>query len=190
MNLPKRKPTRLKGYDYSTTGAYFITICTHNRKCLFSNIVGAIHELPENKLTKYGEFAEQIIKILPDRFNVSIPKHIVMPNHIHLIIEINDDDNNRAVREPPLQYHRSVIDKMVGFFKMNVSKKIHITYSDKIWQRSYHDHIIRGENDYQKIWEYIDTNPLKWELDCFYNDDSFKVNCPLDKRVHPGVLLK
>ena len=73
---------------------------------------------------------------------------------------------------------------------MNVSKKIHNTDNKKIWQRSYHDHIIRGENDYQKIWEYIDTNPLKWELDCFYNDDNFKVNCPLDKRVHPCVLLK
>ena len=53
---------------------------------------------------------------------------------------------------------------------MNVSKKIHNTHSDKIWQRSYHDHIIRDEKDYHKIWEYIDTNPLKWELDCFYNN--------------------
>ena len=88
MDLPKRKPTRLKGYDYSTTGAYFVTICTHNRKCILSNIVGAIHELPENKLTQYGELAEQIIEILPDRFNVSIPKYVIMPNHIHLIIFI------------------------------------------------------------------------------------------------------
>ena len=90
MNLPKRKPMRLKGYDYSQNGAYFITICTHNRKCLFSNIVGAIYELPENKLTQYGEFVEQIIGILPDRFNVAIPKYVVMPNHIHLIVEITN----------------------------------------------------------------------------------------------------
>ena len=54
---------------------------------------------------------------------------------------------------------------------MNISKKIHNTYPDKIWQRSYHDHIIRGEKDYQKIWEYIDTNPLKWQLDCFYDGE-------------------
>ncbi len=171
MNLPKRKPTRLKEYNYSTPGAYFITICTHNRKCLFSNIVGAIHELPENQLTEYGEYVEQIIEILPERFNVSIPKYVIMPNHIHLIIEINNnDDEKRAIRESPLQYQRSIIDKIVGFLKMNVSKKIHNTYSDKIWQRSFHDHIIRGEKDYRKIWEYIDTNPLKWESDCFYND--------------------
>ena len=170
MQLPKRKPTRLKEYDYSQNGAYFITICTHNRRYIFSNIVGAIHELPENKLTQYGEFAEQIIKILPDRFNVSIPKYVIMPNHIHLIIEINNDNGERAIRESPLQHHRSVIDKMVGFLKMNVSKKIHNTSTEKIWQRSYHDHIIRGEEDYKKIWEYIDTNVIQWEKDCFNND--------------------
>ncbi len=170
MELPKRKPARLKGYDYSQNGAYFVTICTHNRKYLFSNIVGAIHELPENKLTHYGEFVIQIIETLPERFNVSIPKFVIMPNHIHLIIEISNGSDKRTIRESPLQYRRSVIDKMVGFLKMNVSKKIHNEYSDKIWQRSYHDHIIRSEKDYQKIWEYIDTNVLRWKKDCFYND--------------------
>ena len=169
MNLPKRKPTRLKGYDYSTPGAYFVTICTYNKRYLSSNIVGAIHELPENKLTQYGEFAEQIIRTLPERFNVSIPKYVIMPNHIHLIIEIYDNQK-RAIRESPLQYHRSVIDKMIGFLKMNISKKIHNTDTEKIWQRSYHDHIIRGEKDYQKIWNYIDTNVVRWKKDCFYNE--------------------
>ena len=86
MELKKRKSTRLKEYDYSSPGAYFITICTHNRKYLFSNIVGAIHELTENKLTQYGEYVKQIIEILPVRFNISIPKYVIMPNHIHLII--------------------------------------------------------------------------------------------------------
>ena len=70
MEFPVRKSARLKEFDYSTPGAYFVTICTHNKKCLFSHIVGAIHESPENKLTPYGEIVEQIIKILPDRFNV------------------------------------------------------------------------------------------------------------------------
>ena len=170
-DFPKRKSTRLKVYDYSTCGAYFITICAHNRKCLFSNIVGAIHELPENILTPYGKIVKQIIVILPDRFNVSIPKYVIMPNHIHLIIEIYNDDEKRAIRESPLQHHRSVIDKMVEFLKMNVSKKIHNEYSDKIRQRSYHDHIIRGEKDHQEICEYIDANVLRWENDCFCNTE-------------------
>ncbi len=172
MELPKRRSTRLKGYDDSAPGAYFVTICTHNRKSLFSNIVGAIHELPENKLTEYGKIVEQIIEILPDRFDVSIPKYVIMPNHIHLIIEIYNNDENRAIRESPLQYHRSVIDKMVGFLKMNASKKIHNTYSNKTWQRSYHDHIIRNQKDYKKIWEYIDTNVLRWDKDCFYTKET------------------
>ena len=168
VNLPKRKNTRLRGFDYSQTGAYFITICTHNRKCLFSNIVGAIHELPENKLTQYGELAEQIIQFLPGRFHISILKYVIMPNHIHLIIKIKNDNKKRAIRESPLQYNRSIIDKAIGFLKMNVSKKVHNTFADKIWQRSYHDHIIRDERDYQKICEYIDTNVLRWDKDCFY----------------------
>ena len=111
-DLPKRKLTRLKNYDYNTPGAYFITMCTHNKKCLLSNIVGAIHELPENKLTECGKYAEQIIEILPGRFNVSIPKYVIMPNHIHLIIEINNDTETRAIHESPLQQHRSVIDNV------------------------------------------------------------------------------
>ncbi|MBR2976872.1 MAG: hypothetical protein IKC50_01180 [Oscillospiraceae bacterium] len=169
MDLPKRKPTRLAGYDYSEDGAYFITICTHNRKRLFSEIVGAIHESPENKLTPYGKLAKQIIERLPDRYHVSIPKYVIMPNHIHLIIEFYGHNEKRAIRESPL-HHRSVIDKLVGFLKMNLSKQIHSTYPDKLWQRSYHDHIIRGEKDYRKIWEYIDTNPQRWASDCFYNE--------------------
>ncbi|MBQ9915476.1 MAG: transposase, partial [Clostridia bacterium] len=112
------------------------------------------------------EFAEQIIKTLPGRYHISIPKYVIMPNHIHLIIEI--DDERRAIRESPLQ--RSVIDQAMGYLKMNVSKRIHRTYNEKIWQRSYHDHIIRTEKDYRKIWEYINTNPAKWEEDCFYHE--------------------
>ena len=100
MDLLKRKSTRLKGYDYSAPGAYFITICTHNRKYLFSNIVGAIRESPENKLTQYGEYVKQIIEILPDRFNVSIPKYVIMPNHIHLIVVLDDTGGHG---NPPLQ---------------------------------------------------------------------------------------
>ena len=170
LNLPKRKPARLKEYDYSTPGAYFITICTHNKKHLFSKIVGAIHESPENRLTTYGNIVKQVIEFLPDRFNVSISKYVIMPNHIHLIIEIKDNGNKRAIRESPLQYQRSLIDKIVGYLKMNVSKKMHNTYTDNIWQRSFHDHIIRDKYDYEKIWKYIDTNILRWKDDCFYNE--------------------
>ncbi len=165
-NYPKRKPTRLKCYDYSSPGAYFITICTHNKKCILSHIVGAIHESPENKLTLAGLYTDDVISTLEERFNISINKYIIMPNNIHMIIQIKYDE--RAIHESPLQ-HRHLIDKLVGYLKMNVSKKIHSLHpNEKIWQRSYHDHIIRGEADYKKIWEYIDENVLRWENDCFY----------------------
>ncbi len=88
-----------------------------------------------------------------------------MPNHIHLLLSVNDGE--RAIRESPL-HRRSVLSKVVGYIKMNSSKDIHSTYKGNIWQRNYHDHIIRSERDYKKIWEYIDTNVLKWEKDCFY----------------------
>ena len=164
MELPIRKPTRLKEFDYSQNGYYFITICTHNRKNLFSNIVGAIHESPEIKLNANGEIVDNYIKQLNVRFGFKIDKYAIMPNHIHMIIVISE----RAIRESPLQ-KRSLISKAVGYLKMNASRDIHKTgYLQPIWQRSFHDHIIRGEKDYLKIWNYIDTNPQKWREDCFY----------------------
>lgn len=168
MELPKRKNTRLKNYDYSTAGAYFITICVHERRCLLSDIVGANHDSPENKLTPCGNVVKEMIEQLPARFGIEISKYIIMPNHIHLIIVI-PCDNGRAIHESPLRYSRSLISKAIGYLKMNSSKKIHqLHYEGKIWQRSFHDHIIRGDEDYGKIWEYVDTNAMKWEEDCFY----------------------
>ena len=87
-----------------------------------------------------------------------------MPNHIHIIIAIDQ----RSIRESTLQ-KRSTVSKAIGYLKMNASRDIHKNgYGEKIWQRSFHDHIIRGEKDYLKIWNYIDTNPQKWKEDCFY----------------------
>lgn len=173
MELPKRKQPRLKEYDYNTPGAYFITICSHNRKNIFSNIAGEIHELPENKLTDEGKIVEETIMQLPDRFNIDIDKYVIMPNHIHLLLVVKDDE--RAIHESPLQNRRSLIFNVIGYLKMNSSKRIHtINRENVIWQRSFHDHIIRDKNDYEKIWEYIDTNILRWEQDCFYSNNTEK----------------
>ena len=149
MNLPKRKPTRLKDYDYSREGAYFVTICTHNRKNLFSNIVGAIHESPENKLNSNGKIVDYYINKLNDRFELKIDKYIIMPNHIHMIAVI--EKNERSIRESTLQ-KRALISKAMGYLKMNVSRDIHKNgYTKNIWQRSFHDHIITDEQEYLKI---------------------------------------
>ncbi len=158
MTLPKRKPTRLKGYDYSSSGAYFVTICTHNRQCILSNIVGeGLCALPQNILTPIGIEIEKSIQFINDNYmGVIIDKFVIMPNHIHLIVILEDSGGDGT---PPLQ-------NVIGQLKSYTTNK----FGNTLWQRSYHDHIIRDEKDYQKIWEYIDTNPLKWELDCFYND--------------------
>ena len=94
-----------------------------------------------------------------------------MPNHIHLVIMITDSDELRAIRESPLR-GRSVISKIIGYIKMNASKEIHNRYGNEIvWQRGFHDHIIRNRNDYEKISKYIYENPIIWQYDCFYTEE-------------------
>ena len=169
--LPKRKRLRLKNFDYSTPGAYFVTVCTHNRKCTLSRIVGAIHESPEIQLTEYGKIVDRLINTIPPQSLATIDRYVIMPNHIHLVIMITDSDELRAIRESPLR-GRSVISKIIGYIKMNASKEIHNRYGNEtVWQRGFHDHIIRDRNDYEKISKYIYENPIIWQYDCFYTEE-------------------
>ena len=157
MSVQKRKSPRLKEYDYSLPGAYFVTVCTKEKKCLLSEIVGeGLCPLPENRLTPIGEEIKSSIRFINDNYpGVTIDRYVIMPNHIHLIVIIETGGDGT----PPLQ-------DIIGRLKSYTTGK----YGAELWQRSYHDHIIRGEEDYQKIWNYIDENPLKWELDCFYKN--------------------
>ncbi len=95
-----------------------------------------------------------------------------MPNYIHLLITISEKEK-RDVRERPLQEKQhSIIANIVGYLKMNATKEIHRIDQDiKLWQRLSNDHIIRGDEDFCKIWEYIDTNAIRWEQDCFYDSE-------------------
>ena len=162
MELPKRKPTRLKAFDYSTPGAYFVTICTNGKKQILSRIaVGDdAHIVPKNRLSQYGFICDKYIKNMNSKYeDVTVDKYVIMPNHIHLIVCI---DGTMRASSPT-----SIVD-VIRSFKVLVTKEIGVS----IWQRSYHDHIIRGKTDYNKIWEYIDTNVAKWELDCFYDSEN------------------
>ena len=154
-DFPKRKPNRLKGFDYSSNGVYFITICTDNRKCILSKIVGADSIRPCNvQLTKYGEIVkigiENISKIYKDCL---VDDYVIMPNHIHLIITINTY-SGRIISAPTV----------IGQFKRYVSKECGCS----IWQKGFYDHIIRDEEDYNSKAEYIINNPLKWNEDELY----------------------
>ena len=169
-HLPKRKDIRLKEYDYDSAGAYFITICTANRKHLLSKInpVGAIHESPVPQLTLCGQIVKNILDNIPSRFKCSIDKYIIMPNHIHLLVSVNGDV--RAIRESPLR-GRSNLSKMIGYIKMNATKRIRERYGDiEVWQRGYYDHIIRNQADYDDVYRYIENNPTQWEQDELYNE--------------------
>ena len=163
MDLPKRKPTRIKGYDYSTPGAYFVTICTQNRKEILSKILvgDGVLDVPKNILTKYGEVANKHLINMSDFYdNIKIDKYVIMPDHIHLLISIlgtNDTSGSSRTPNPT----NSLIAQFVSTFKRFCNKE----YGENIWQRLSNDHIIRNEKEYLKIWEYIDTNPYKLELD-------------------------
>ena len=155
--LAKRKQNRLQNFDYNTNGAYFITICTHNKECILSNIVGeGLCALPTINLSPIGEEIEKSIKYINDYYdNIKIVKHIIMPNHIHLLIEINNQTGGHG--DPPLQ-------SIIGQLKSYTTHK----YGKQLWQRSYYDHIIRNEEDYLNVWEYINNNLAKWTEDKYY----------------------
>ena len=160
MNLPKRKPTRLKNYDYSQPGIYFVTMCVKNRKPILSTItVGATNGRPQEiHLSKYGEIVEGTIKNIPEYYPfIKIDNYVIMPDHIHLLLQINSDKNGRPLVAP-------TIDRVINQTKGYITKQIGFS----IWQKSFYDHIIRNEKDYKEVWDYIENNPAKWLEDKFY----------------------
>jgi REP element-mobilizing transposase RayT len=165
---PKRKRTRLKGYDYSQNGAYFITICIKERRNLLSSIsVGQGLAPAENHLTGYGNIAKEQLLALENKYNhVKLDKYVIMPNHIHILISIYE---NAAGASPC-----PTISDVICTFKSlttKLCKKIGLK-NKHLFQSSFHDHIIRNEKDYKKIWEYIDTNVIRWKEDCFYEEET------------------
>ena len=164
MELPKRKENRLEGYDYSTPNAYFITICTKNRRNMFWKDVGAIIDRPENvPLTNLGRMVRQAIVNIPKHYpSITVDQSVIMPNHIHLLLQINTDADGRSMIAP-------TISTVVRLMKGEVSKQAGFA----IWQKGFYDHVIRNEQDYLDIWNYIEGNPGKWTEDNLYNSDSW-----------------
>lgn len=161
MDQPVRKRTRLSGYDYSTPGYYFITICALNHRHLFwasPSRVGASCARPP--LSKYGQIVfEELLHLSHIYPNVTVDKFVIMPNHIHMILVLKADQTGRAQLAPTVPH-------ILQQFKGAVSKRAGLS----LWQKGYHDHIIRNEADYRRIWQYIDTNPAKWREDRYYKD--------------------
>jgi REP element-mobilizing transposase RayT len=161
--LPVRKPNRLSGYDYSRNGRYYITVCAKERLELFAKIdevyVGAAICRPRVCLTDVGRIIDEAIGNIPTKYPTAcVDTFVIMPNHLHLILEINnDDESGRQVAAPTIQ-------TIIGQLKRYVSKQC--GYS--VWQKSFHDHIIRNETEYLRIARYIETNPQNWKEDSLY----------------------
>lgn len=162
MGLPKRKPNRLPGYDYGSPGAYFVTVCTRGRRGILSRIsVGEGLASPDLRLTECGRIVERNIFEIEKRFNFTVDKYIIMPNHVHLLISVPEWAG--GPRPSP-----TITDAICAFKSLSAVECGREIGVKNLWQRSFHDHVIRGEDDRQKIWEYIDSNAQKWPEDCFY----------------------
>lgn len=163
MTLPKRKQNRLTEYDYSQPGCYFITICVKARQPLLrrgAQCAPASGLLP---LTEAGRITERMIVQISEHYqNVFVDKYVVMPNHVHLILRV-EGDGGRTMCAPT---SKPTVARIIKMLKEAVTKSM----GHPIWQKGYHDHIIRNDADYLRIWDYIETNPAKWREDCYYTE--------------------
>ena len=183
-----RRSIRLKGYDYSQVGAYFITICTHNRECVFGEVVEG-----EMRLNEIGIIVQEEWLNTPTiRSSVELDVFVVMPNHFHGIIKLNDDDGGASQRtnigggesqsENPrkgeLQFAPTgfsspsrTVGAIVRGFKSASTKRINAlrrTPGVLVWQRNYYDRTVRNQKEMNRIQEYIVNNPLQW----FYDEEN------------------
>ena len=147
--FPKRTNPRMGWFDYATPGYYFITICTKEKRCYFGQ---------PQMLNDAGHVAQQMLEEIPNHFpGTNVDKFVVMPNHIHAILVLNDG--------------KTKLSDIIGQYKSAVTRHLHKAgWNQPIWQTSFHDHVIRDQMGYEKIWTYIDTNPIRWNDDCFYTE--------------------
>jgi len=187
-DLPVRKHPRLKGYDYSTNGVYFITLCVKDKHELLGRVIvgrGILYALPSDaqlnvgrgtpdapsiELSEYGKNVVDTINFLNSKNDkIIIIKYVVMPNHVHFVVVINDPSDGALGHEEDGASGKprptnALIPKLISSIKRFTNKQAGFT----IWQDSYYDHIIRDEKDYRRIWQYIDENPARWTEDDYY----------------------
>ena len=183
-SLPQRRAMRLRGYDYSQPGAYFVSICAQHRKCLFGTIIDG-----QMRLNEIGEIVVECWSRIPQHFpSVELGEYVIMPNHIHGIIALNivgarsprpigeeqSISPTVGTRSPRPSDNSPSLGKIVAYFKYQSTKHInqhHNMPGTRIWQRNYYDHVIRDDTDLQRIRRYIQDNPMKWALDQLHPDN-------------------
>ena len=161
--MPERKHSRLKGYDYGAAGGYFVTICTQNRQCLLSRIVGRGLAPAEIQYTRYGQIARDQLLLLEQRYpSLKIDQYVIMPNHIHIIFILRD-----AAGASP---RPTITDVVCAYKSLTTRECKKVRPIDKLFQTSFYEHVIRGRKDHDEIVEYIINNPKRWELDHLYTE--------------------
>jgi REP element-mobilizing transposase RayT len=172
---PERKSIRLGGYDYSLAGAYFVTICTHARRCILGSVVAKSLEL-----TSAGEIVRAVWNSLPQRFpRVVLDEFVIMPNHVHAVLgfvgeglappAVSSAGTPTTTMTAPVALPRNhSLPDVVGAFKSISTIQVNRLLQRKgapLWQRSFYEHIVRKGEDLRKIQQYILENPLNWALD-------------------------
>ncbi len=162
--MEKRKHPRLKEYDYSQAGVYFITVCVKNRSPVLSSVVGrGALTPPQVMLSQWGSILDKYIRNIDTVYeNTSVDKYVIMPNHFHMLLRLHPLDNKNG----GLKAARPTVETIVRSLKTMVTREI----GHSIWQTSFHEHIIRDEQDYLTRWNYIDSNPHKWAEDEYYTE--------------------
>jgi REP element-mobilizing transposase RayT len=172
--LPQRKLTRLKNADYNRNGAVFLTVCTKDRRCILSRIVGTgVPDGPKVELTPYGKVADKYIRQLNDFYEeISVESYVIMPNHIHIMLWVKGENGPSRTPEngpsgtPVPTVQNSIPSRFVSTFKRFCNKE----YGENIWQYRSNDHIIRNRQDYEEHLRYIYENPIRWQYDELYID--------------------
>ena len=149
-NKPVRRRNRLESFDYTSTNAYFVTFCVQQGRCLFWE---RQRREWEHTLSETGRIVNDVIQSINDLTGAHMDQYVVMPNHVHMIVFLNADDGQRTHLSDIVRYIKSSVTRQIG---------------RPIWQKSYYDHVIRDEQDYCRIREYIENNPGKWKEDRYY----------------------
>jgi len=159
-DVPRRKNLHLQHYDYSQPGFYFLTICTYHHRSLFGTVVDGIMQLDNA-----GKMVDQHWKALTKKFeNLDLHEHVVMPNHVHGIIEINAPNPDVPLSRI-VQWFKTIT---TNAYIRGVKNEHWPPFRYRFWQRNYYEHVIRNDDSLREISEYICTNPLRWHLDRYY----------------------
>lgn len=156
--MKHRKNLRLRHFDYSSPGYYYITICAHNRKSIFRTYRRDAPCGCPPVCTELGVIAENTLPMIEERFGIIVDKYIIMPNHIHMIIILPERPTHNA---PTIQEIMDAYKSLISVQWLKICKQRN-QFMGKIWQRSYYERVLRNEQEYFNKWDYIDTNLIRW----------------------------